>query len=78
MAFFDELYKSPEKLHEFINAMSGIQAGNFMALSKKFDFNIYETLADIGGADGFLSCIIALQHPDIKCITYALAPVAFC
>jgi hypothetical protein len=75
MQFFDDLYKSPEKLHEFINAMSGIQAGNFMTLAKKFDFSKYKTMADIGGADGFLSCIIALQHPSINFTTYDLPPV---
>lgn len=76
MQFFDELYKSPEKLNEFINAMSGIQVGNFMELAKKFDFSKYRTLADVGGADGFLSCIIALQHPSITFTTYDLLPVA--
>ena len=75
MQFFDDLYKSPEKLHEFVNAMSGIQGGNFMTLAKKFDFSKYKTMADIGGADGFLSCIIALQHPLIT-FTYDLPPVA--
>ena len=29
---FDELYKSPERLLEFINAMGSIQVGNFNAL----------------------------------------------
>jgi hypothetical protein len=76
MQFFEDLYKSPGKLHEFINAMSGIQGGNFMAMAKKFDFDKYKTLADIGGADGFLSCIIALQHPLIEITTYDLPPVA--
>ena len=76
MSFFDDLYKSPEKLHEFVNAMSGIQGGNFMALAKKFDFSNYKVIADIGGADGFLSCMIALQHPELEYITYDLAPVA--
>ena len=76
MQFFDELYKSPEKLNEFMNAMSGIQVGSFMELAKKFDFSKYKTLADIGGADGFLCCIIALQNPSITCTTYDLLPVA--
>ena len=76
MHFFEDLYKSPEKLNEFINAMSGIQSGNFMELAKKFDFSKYKTMADIGGADGFLSCIIALQHPLITFTTYDMPPVA--
>ncbi len=40
---FTELYKTPEKLHEFVNAMSGIQMGNFMAFAQKFDFSKYKT-----------------------------------
>jgi len=76
MNFFEDLYKSPEKLQEFMNAMSGIQGGNFMALVKKFDFNNFKTMADIGGADGMLSVMVAKHHPNIKCITYDLPPVA--
>jgi O-methyltransferase domain/Dimerisation domain len=76
MHFFEELYQSQEKLEEFVNAMSGIQVGNFMMLSKKFDFSKYKTMADIGGADGFLSCIVAMQHPEISLTTYDLPPVA--
>ena len=35
---FEELYKNPEGLKSFMNAMSGISMGNFMAFAKKFDF----------------------------------------
>lgn len=76
MNFFNDLYKDPEKLREFIEAMSGIQMGNFMMLAKKFDFSKYKTMADIGGADGFLSCMVAGQHPSVSFITYDLPPVA--
>ncbi len=31
---------------------------------------------NIGGADGFLSALIALHHPQIKCTTFDLPPVA--
>jgi hypothetical protein len=76
MNFFEGLYKSPEKLQEFMNAMSGIQGGNFMALVKKFDFNKFKTMADIGGADGTLSVMIARHYPHITCTTYDLPPIA--
>ena len=76
MHFFEDLYKSPEKLSEFVDAMSGIQGGNFMTLVKKFNFSNYKTLADIGGADGFLSALISLNHPQIACTTFDLPPVA--
>lgn len=75
MQFFKELYQSPEKLHEFMNAMSGFQRGNFMVLVKAFDFSKYRRVVDIGGADGLLCCMIALQHPGVTCATYDLPPV---
>ena len=76
MSFFTDLYKDPAKLQEFMDAMSGIQLGNFMMLTKKFDFNKYKTLVDIGGADGLLSIQICLNHPNIHCSTFDLPPVA--
>jgi hypothetical protein len=55
--------------------MSGIQMGNFITLAHKFNFGDYNTLADIGGADGWLSVQVALVHPGIHCTTYDLPPV---
>ena len=75
MEFFTELYKDAEKLQEFMNAMSGIQMGNFMALVNQFDFSKYNSLLDLGGADGWLSIQVCLRHPDIQCTTFDLPPV---
>lgn len=75
MNFFEDLYKDEGKLHEFMNAMSGIQTGNFMTLVKKFDFGKYATMADVGGADGWLAIQVCLNHANIKCITYDLPAV---
>ena len=72
---FEELYKSPERLQEFMDAMSGIQTGNFMALAHKFDFGSYQKLVDVGGADGWLSIQLCLQYPNLECITYDLPQV---
>jgi hypothetical protein len=72
---FAKLYESPERLREFVNAMSGIQMGNFMALVKKFNFSNYKTLCDVGGADGWLSIQVALSHPNIQCTTTDLKQV---
>src|SRR5205814_679378 len=76
MDFFTELYKDPVKLQEFMDAMSGIQMGNFMALVHKFDFNRYATLLDVGGADGWLCIQIAMKYQLIRCTTFDLPPVA--
>lgn len=75
MSFFMQLYQNPEKLQEFMDAMSGIQIGNFMRLAKKFDFSKYKTLLDVGGADGLLSIQICLNHPNIHCKSFDLPPV---
>ncbi len=75
MEFFTELYKDEAKLKEFMNAMTGIQTGNFIALVNKFDFSKYNTLLDVGGADGWLSIQVCLKHPNIQCTTFDLPPV---
>jgi len=75
MEFFGELYKDPHKLESFIDAMRGIQTGNFIALAEKFDFSKYDHFLDLGGADGWLSIQICLRHPAIQCTTFDLPPV---
>lgn len=75
MEFFNDLYKDEKKLQEFINAMSGIQMGNFIALVNQFDFSKYKTMVDLGGADGWLSIQVCLRHPKILCTTFDLPPV---
>jgi O-methyltransferase domain/Dimerisation domain len=73
---FAELYKTPEKLHEFINAMSGIQTGNFMMFAQKFDFSKYKTLVDVGGSGAILSIMVAKHQPGMTCVSFDLPPVA--
>jgi hypothetical protein len=76
MEFFTDLYADEARLREFVNAMTGIQTGNFMALAGKFDFSSYATMLDVGGADGWLSIQVCLQHKQIRCTTFDLPPVA--
>lgn len=72
---FQDLYSSPEKLSEFLRAMGGLQMGNFIALSNKFNFSNYQTLCDIGGAGGYLSAQVALNNSHMKCISFDLPAV---
>lgn len=72
---FAELYSDPERLEQFMGAMSGISAGNFMAFAEAFDFSGYETLCDVGGATGLLSRIVARRHPHLQCVTADLPVV---
>lgn len=73
---FATLYESPERLKEFVHAMSGIQMGNFMTFAQKFDFNKYKTLTDAGGAGAMLSIMVAKHQPHMQCVSFDLPPVA--
>jgi len=72
---FDAIYKSPELLREFINAMSGISLANFTTFATRFDFSKYKSLCDIGGAGGMLSIQVAKHNPQITCTSFDLPPV---
>jgi len=72
---FDELYADPARLEQFIEAMASISTAKFAALADKFDFSPYSTLADIGGASGQLSCLVASRHTQLTCRSCDLSVV---
>lgn len=73
---FAALYADQDRLKGFINAMSGIQMGNFMAFAQSFDFSNYKTLTDAGGSSGLLSLMVAKHQPHMSCVSFDLPPVA--
>jgi len=73
---FESLYADPQRLDDFLHAMSGVQMGNFVALAEKFDFNGYQTMTDVGGALALLSRTVAARHPHLRCTSFDLPPVA--
>lgn len=75
VSLFDELYKDPYKLKEFMMAMQGVQMGAFVELAKQFDFASYSNLCDAGGAAGALSIQVALHNPHMSCVSADLPPV---
>ncbi len=66
---FQELYREPRRLEQFMEAMVGLSAANFAAFAEKFDFSRYRTLLDVGGATGQLSMIVARRHPHLRCLS---------
>jgi precorrin-6B methylase 2 len=72
---FAKLYEAPERLEQFMNAMSGISAESFKALAQTFDFSRYKTLCDVGGATGQLSCMVAAANPHMRCTSFDLPQV---
>ena len=73
--FFGLIYQDTNKLKAFVNAMSGIQMGNFIAFAQNFDFSKYRTLTDVGGSAGLLSLMVAKHQSHMSCITFDLPPV---
>ena len=74
-SIFAELYKDPDKLRQFVDAMTGLSGFNFRKLAEVFDFSRYGTLCDVGGAGADLSISAARRHPRLRCISFDLAPV---
>jgi SAM-dependent methyltransferase len=72
---FAELYSRPERLELFLEAMSGISAGNFRSFAEKFDFSSYSTLCDVGGATAQLSLFVAERHHHMQCVSVDLPEV---
>ena len=72
---FDELYADPARLEQFMDAMRGVSMANFEAFAERFDFAPYRTMADIGGATGQLSSIVAARHPHLSCTSWDLPVV---
>ncbi len=72
---FEELYRDPKRLEQFMEAMVGVSSANFRAFAEKFDFSRSRTLCDVGGATGQLSMIVARRHPHMKCLTLDLPVV---
>jgi precorrin-6B methylase 2 len=72
---FEEIYSDKDKTREFVNAMGGAQAGNFMHFATSFDFSNYHSLCDIGGAGGQLSAHVVTYSPHMRCISFDLQPV---
>ncbi len=74
---FEVLYKDPKLLKEFVNAMTGVQMGSFMAFAQTFDFSKYKTLVDAGGSAGVLSALVCKHNPQMTCTSFDLPPVEF-
>lgn len=74
-SMFATLYEDEQRLAQFMDAMSGLSAGNFKLLAERFDFGRFATLTDIGGATGQLARIVAARHPHLQCTTLDLPRV---
>ena len=63
--FFEILCSDPAKLASFMQAMTGISIGSSKAIAQKFPWKDYQTLIDIGSAQGGLVVEVGKAHSHI-------------
>jgi hypothetical protein len=64
--FFAALYADPQRLKQFLRAMSGLSRPANLAIARQFPWKDYATYADVGTAQGDLAAQIALKHPHLS------------
>jgi 2-polyprenyl-3-methyl-5-hydroxy-6-metoxy-1,4-benzoquinol methylase len=70
--FFAALYDDPERLRQFLHAMTGLSMGASIEIAKRFPFVEYGTVLDVGCAEGGLLVQLALAHPHLRGIGFDL------
>jgi O-methyltransferase/methyltransferase family protein len=74
--FFTALYQDPDRLRGFAHAMTAISMGASQAIAQKFPWAKYQTVVDIGTAEGNLPVQVALAHPHLSGGGFDLPPLA--
>jgi hypothetical protein len=72
---FDVLYSDPERLENFLKAMTGVSLGAARAIAERFPWDDYKTFVDIGCAQGALPVQVALKHGHLSGMGYDLGCV---
>src|SRR6476646_4138323 len=72
---FDEIYRNPEILSEFLKAMTGLSLGAAHAIAEKFPWADYKSFADIGTAEGGFAVELVRAHPHLSGIGFDLPVV---
>jgi len=60
--FFAALYQDPDRLRQFLRAMTGISKGAAVSIAERFPWECHHTVVDIGAAEGCLPVELALRH----------------
>jgi hypothetical protein len=60
------MYESPERLKQFLGAMTGVSMGAAMAIAERFPWDRYQRFVDLGAAQGCLPVQVALHHPHLS------------
>lgn len=63
--FFARLYEDPDRLRQFLSAMSGLSIPAARAMAAEFPWDKHKIVFDIGCAQGAVPAEIALAHPHL-------------
>jgi hypothetical protein len=63
---FETLYSDPERLEQFLSAMTGLSLGVAHALAKQFPWPEYRSFVDVGVAQGSLPVVLAQAHKHLR------------
>lgn len=72
---FDELYRDPQRLAEFLKAMTGLSLDPAAAIADKFPWADNRTFVDIGTAQGGLAATVVRSHTHLSGIGFDLPAV---
>ncbi len=64
--FFAELYSDPERLQQFLRAMTALSTGASIAIAQRFPFERHQSVLDLGCAEGGLLVQLARHHPHLR------------
>ena len=73
---FETLYADPNRLKQFLAAMTGISHGANLTIARAFPWKDHRTFVDVGTAQGDLAVQIALANPHLRGIGFDLPEVA--
>ena len=73
-SFFAALYADPDRLKQFLHAMTGLSLGAAQAIARQFPWQRYQTFVDLGTAEGGLPVQLALAHSHLTGIGLDLPP----
>jgi hypothetical protein len=72
---FETIYGDPERLRQFLGAMTGLSMGASKAIAEKFPWRQYKTVVDVGGAQGGLLVQVCGAHPHVTGVNFDLPVV---
>ncbi len=72
---FETLYGDAERLRLFLTAMTGLSMGAAKAIAEKFPWQDYQTVVDVGGAQGGLLAQVCAAHPHLRGTNFDLTVV---